>query len=162
MSRKYYFLVVMALLVQTAPVSAKPPSGYQFLSYDQAIKNAKRSGKKIFIYYGREGCGYCDMTNRDTFSKRTVKRLYEKNYELVYIDAEGGNRLTLPSGERITEQQFGAKQKVLGTPYFMFLEPDGRPIFKAPGYKTEKDLLQFDEYIQGGFYKTKSFGEYSK
>lgn len=141
---------------------AEPPKGYQFIGYDQALRKASKNGKKIFLYYGREGCGFCDMTNKKSFSKAAVKQRYTDHFELVYVDAEGDKRMTLPSGERITEQQFGAKQQVLGTPYFMFLEPDGTPIFKAPGYKTEKDLILFDDYIHGNQYKTKSLNEFSK
>lgn len=141
---------------------AEPPKDYAFDGYDNAVRRAAKSGKKIFLYYGRHGCGFCDMTNKDSFSKKAVKQRYSQHYELVYVDAEGGQRMTLSSGERITEQQFGAKQHVLGTPYFLFLEPDGATIFKAPGYKTARDLIMFDDYIQGNHYKTKTLNEFSK
>lgn len=141
---------------------AEPPKAYAFGDYNLAIHKAAKNGKKIFLYYGRQGCGFCDMTNKKSFSKKEVKQRYSQHYELVYIDAEGSKRMTLPSGEQITEQQFGAKQKVLGTPYFLFLESDGTFIFKAPGFKTAKDLIMFDNYIQGNHYKTKSFNEFGK
>jgi len=158
---KRLVLIVMAISWLSL-AQAEPPHGYPFDGFDQALRKAAKSGKKIFLYYGREGCGFCDMTNKKTFSKAAIKHRYTKHYELVYIDAEGGKRMTMPNGERITEQQFGARQKVLGTPYFLFLEPDGKQIFKAPGFKTEKDLIMFDDYIHGNHYKTKSLNEFSK
>lgn len=159
---KLFFVVIVISISWIPLVQAEAPKGYGFGGYDQAIRKATKSGKKIFLYYGRQGCGFCEMTNKNSFSKQDVKRRYSRHYELVYIDAEGGRRMTLPSGERITEQQFGARQHVLGTPYFLFLEADGTPIFKAPGYKTAKDLILFDDYIHGNHYKTKSLNKFSK
>ena len=157
-----YLALLLGLGMVCGVVRAEPPHAYPFGNYDAAVARAAKSNKKIFLYYGRQGCGFCDMTNKNSFSKDSVKQRYLKNYELVYLDAEGGGRLTLANGERITEQQFGARFKVLGTPYFVFFEPDGTLIYKAPGFKTEKDLIQMDEYIQGKHYKNKSFNDFSK
>ena len=159
---KVTLFALLALSLWNGKVFAEPPKGYKFGGYDDAIQRAKKSGKKIFLYYGRHGCGFCDMTNKKSFSKTSVRLRYQKHYELVYVDAEGGERMTLVSGERITEQQFGAKQKVLGTPYFLFLEPDGTPIYKAPGFKTEQDLIMLDDFVYKNHYKTKSYNEFSK
>lgn len=159
--RKLFFIVVIVSIGWTPLTQADPPKGYAFGGYDQALRKAASSGKRIFLYYGRHGCGFCDMTNKDAFSKKEIKQRYTQHYELIYIDSEGGQRMTLPSGERITEQQFGARQHVLGTPYFLFMEADGSPIFKVPGYKTAKDLILMDDYIHGNHYKTKSFNKYS-
>ncbi len=63
--------------------------------------------KPIFLYFGRYGCAWCEHTNKVSFSDPALKKLYTDNYELVYVDAESGKRLTLPSGERITEAELG-------------------------------------------------------
>lgn len=155
-------VTIFLFFILVLPARAESPHDYPFGSYDSAMRAAKKSGKRIFVYYGRYGCGFCDKTNKESFSSAEVRSRYIKNYELAYIDAEGGKRLRLPSGERITEQQFGPMNKIIGTPYFMFLEADGSPIFKAPGFKTIKDLIQFDDYVSKQHYKTKSFAEFTQ
>ena len=156
------FLIISALLFTAISAQAEPPANYPFTDYDRAIRAAKDSGRKIFVYYGRYGCGYCDKTNKESFSNDQVRKLYTKNYELAYIDSEGGKRLRLPSGERIIEQQFGPLNKIIGTPYFMYLETDGSIIFKVPGFKTANDFIQFDKYITGQHYKKQSFAEFAR
>ena len=156
------YLVTFALLSTGMGVHAEAPENYPFVSYDAALRAAKTSGKKIFIYYGRFGCGYCDKTNKESFSNNKIRKRYTENYELAYIDAEGGRRLTLPSGERITEQQFGPLNKIIGTPYFLYLGSDGSLIYKAPGFKTVNDFIQLDDYVTGQHYKTQSFAEFTK
>ncbi len=79
---------------------------------------------------------------------------------LAYVDAGSDRRLTLPNGERVTEMEFGARLKALVTPVFIFLEPDGRPIAKIPGYQKITDFRQYDRYVYQGHYKTQSLSDY--
>lgn len=145
-------LMLGLLLAPLAVVHADPPKGYPFVHYDEGLRQAQKQGKKIFLYYGRYGCGWCAKTNKETFSDHGLRKLYTDHYVLVYVDAESGRRLKLPSGERITEMELGARLNVFATPVFAYLEPTGKVIFKAPGYKTVKDFKDFDRYVHGGHY----------
>ncbi|MDH5649254.1 MAG: thioredoxin family protein [Gammaproteobacteria bacterium] len=152
-------LLLWTLLFSDAAISG-PPADYPFNNYDNGLAAAKQNNKYIFIYYGREGCGYCDKTNKESFSQAKVKQVYLNHYNLVYIDAEGGNRITLPNGEVITEMQFGPRIKALVTPVFIFLEPSGKEIVKVPGFQSERDLLNLHAYVEGEHYKTKTFNQF--
>lgn len=147
-------------LLLGAPALADPPADYPFVRYDEGLRQAQEQNRKIFLYFGRYGCGWCDKTNKETFSDAGLRKLYSENYVLVYVDAERGERLTLPTGERITEMELGARLNVFATPVFAYLEPDGELIFKAPGYKTVKDFTDFDRYIQGGHYREQPLLEF--
>ena len=141
-------------------IFADPPAGYPFLPYDEAVQKARQENKKVFLYYGRLGCGYCDKTNKESFRDPALKKIYTEHYVLAYVDAESDRRLTLPNGERVTEMEFGARLKALVTPVFIFLEPDGRPIAKIPGYQKITDFRQYDRYVYQGHYKTQSLSDY--
>lgn len=136
---------------------ADPPEDYPFLAYDAGLRAARASGKKIFVYFGRYGCGWCEKTNKESFSNAALRQRYIDRYVLVYADSESGRRLTLPSGERVTERELGARLKVFATPVFLYLEPDGTLIFRAPGFKTVKDFEGFDRFVSGEHYKTQGF-----
>lgn len=146
-------LLALAVLLLAGTVHADPPAGYPFVPYDEGLRQAQASGQKIFLYFGRYGCAWCDKTNKESFSDAGLRQLYIDNYVLVYVDAESGTRLTLPSGERITEMELGARLNVFATPVFLYLEPDGTAIFKAPGFKTVQDFRDFDRYVRGGHYR---------
>ena len=79
---------------------------------------------------------------------------------LAYVDSESGNRLRLPSGERITEMELGVKLKVYGTPFFYFMDASGTPVARAPGYQTAEEFLLLDAYVNGGHYKQQTFAEF--
>ena len=141
---------------------ADAPPGYPFVSFDKGLSEAKAQNKKVFVYFGRFGCAYCDIVNKTTFIDPELKALYIKNYVLVYVDAESGKRLRLPSGERITEADLGAHYKVFGTPVFVYLEPDGKVIGSIPGMQTVQNFKDYDRYVMEGHYKTQSLLEFLK
>lgn len=155
-------LIGILTLIASLSVYADPPKDYSFVQYDKGLHAAQKEGKKIFLYIGRYGCGFCDKTNKESFSNPDIKKRYTNHYILVYVDAESGRRLRLPSGEQITEQQLAARLKTLVTPYYLFLESDGTLIMKAPGFKTVDDLRTFDRYISEGHYKTMSLAQFIK
>jgi thioredoxin-related protein len=152
--------LVFVLFFVTGVVFADPPEDYPFLSYDAGLQKAKEQKMHMFVYFGRYGCGFCAKTNKESFSDPDLKKRYIENYVLVYVDAESGNRLTLPTGERITESELGSQLNVFATPIFMYLDMNGQVLFRAPGFKTVEDFVHFDQYIQQGHYKTKSINEF--
>ncbi|MFO7603999.1 MAG: thioredoxin fold domain-containing protein [Gammaproteobacteria bacterium] len=139
---------------------AAPPEGYDFVAYDEGMQRAQQENKKAFLYFGRYGCGFCQKTNVESFSDKNVREIYSKNYVLIYVDAESGRRLQLPNGESITEMELGARLNAFATPVFLYLEPDGQVVMRAPGFKTVEDFINLDKYVQGGFYRHMSINEF--
>ena len=148
----------MLLLSQLA--LAEPPDGYPFVSFDAGLRLAKEQNRPIFLYFGRFGCGWCDKTNKEAFSDTALRKLYTKNYVLVYVDSESGKRLRLPSGERITEADLGVRYKAFATPLFLFMLPDGTEIARIPGVKTTQDFLDYDRYMSGAYYKSQTLMQF--
>lgn len=153
-------LLLAASWIWATAALADPPPGYPFVNFDAGMKAARASGKPVFLYFGRYGCAWCDHTNRKTFSDPALKTLYSDHYELVYVDAESGRRLTLPSGERITEAELGVRLQAFATPLFVYLTPQGDKIMQIPGFKTMQDFRDFDRYVRGGHYKQKTLLEF--
>lgn len=155
-------LLLMSLLVLAVlhPVQAEPPEGYPFVGYDAGFARARTENRPVFLYFGRYGCAWCDKTNREAFSDPKLRELYTRRYVLVYVDAESGKRLTLSSGERITELELGARMKVLATPVFAYLHPDGKEIFRIPGIQSTRDFMLYDRFIAEGHYRKESIRDF--
>lgn len=157
--RLFRWLLAASCMWATATL-ADPPRGYPFVGFDAGLKAARASNKPIFLYFGRYGCAWCELTNKKTFSNASLKKLYLDNYELVYVDAESGKRLTLPSGERITEAELGVRLQAFATPLFVYLTPQGDKIMQIPGFKTVQDFRDYDRYVRGGHYQQKTLLEF--
>jgi thioredoxin-related protein len=155
---RLWMTVLAAVLAGTA--LAEPPDGYPFVPFDVGLRAAREQGKPVLVYFGRYGCGYCEKTNREVFSVAEVRERYAQQYVLVYVDAEGGRRLTLPSGERITEKELGPRLQAFVTPVFLYLDPDGQVLLKQAGLRTVEDFLRYDEYVRGGHYRAQTLREF--
>ncbi|MCB1724846.1 MAG: thioredoxin fold domain-containing protein [Chromatiaceae bacterium] len=154
------YLVLSIMLPWLGATRADPPGGWQFLPFDQALRKAQQEQRRVFLYFGRHGCPSCEKTNRESFSDPRVVEHFNAHYVLAYVDSESGERLRLPSGERITEMELGVRLKVFGTPFFYFMEPDGGAILRAPGYQSADEFLRYDRFVNEGHYKQRSFAEF--
>lgn len=157
--RRYVLLVLGVFLAFQTAYGDAPPN-YPFVSYDEALRVAAKESKPIFVYFGRYGCAWCDWTNRETFSNADLHKLFADHFVMVYVDAESGKRITLPTGERITEAELGSRFHAFATPLFVYLDSSGKEIFKAPGFKTVDDFKDFDRYVVEGHYKTQKLMEF--
>jgi thioredoxin-related protein len=136
------------MLISAAAAYAEAPDGYPFKPFDEAMRQARDEGKPLFVYFGRYGCGYCEKTNKEAFSDEMVRARYTDHYALAYVDAEGGERLRLPSGERITERELGTRYDAFVTPVFSFMTPEGELVLRLVGVQRIEDLLEADARIQ--------------
>lgn len=159
MPRRLTLFGLVLLTVATAAY-ADAPAGYEFLSFDDGLRQARQQEKRLFVYFGRHGCGWCEKTNREVFGADEIKKRYSAHYVLVYVDTESGRRLTLPNGERITEMEFAARQRVIATPMFAFFEPDGTFIFKISGLQSIGDFKEYDRYVQDGHYRRQGLRDF--
>jgi thioredoxin-related protein len=144
------------LLFFSVSAAAEAPDGYDFISFDKAMNQAKNETKLMFVYFGRYGCGYCEKTNKESFIDDYVHERYSENYVLAYVDSESGKRLRLPSGERITERELGTRYKAALTPVFTFMTPKGKVIYQMIGVQTVEDLINADHKVQQALNKARS------
>ena len=151
---------IVVLGVWSSLANAEPPDGYPFMNYDAGLAQARQDGRPVFLYLGRYGCGWCDKTNREAFSDPKLHDVYVRHYVLVYVDTESGRRLTIPSGERITERELAARLKVMATPMFAYLQPDGSEIFRVPGIQSAQDFFLYDRFVSEGHYKKESIRDF--
>jgi thioredoxin-related protein len=156
---KHLILALLTLLLAVG-VRADPPTDYDFVDFNTGLARAKAENKPILLYFGRYGCAWCDHVNRKTFSDPELKRLYSERYVLVYADSEGGKRLRLASGERLTEAELGVRLGAFATPLFVFLSPEGKQLAKVPGFKTVADFKDYDRYVSGKHYEKQTLMEF--
>lgn len=153
-------LLFSVLFLGCGSALAEAPPNYPFVTFDKGMRLAQAQHKPLFVYFGRFGCAWCDEVNKKTFVDPGLRKLMIKNYVLVYVDAESGKRLRLPSGERITEANLGVRYKAFGTPMFLYLDEDGKELASIPGIQSVKDFLDYDRYVTGGHYRTQSLAEF--
>lgn len=121
--------------------------GVQWTSYEEALDEAKRTSKPVFIYFRVSDCQYCRKMESVTLTADRVVEYLREEFVSVKVD-----------GDR--SPQLARRYMVRGFPTIWFLSPEGRPISSFPGYLEPDDLARVLRYIGGGHYRSKSLREY--
>jgi len=139
---------------------AAPPDQYNFLPFDQALKQAALDNKPLFLYFGRYGCNTCRKMHKEVFSDPSLQQNLSNHFVLAYVDTESGNRIRLANGERTTEMQFASRSRILGTPTFVYFSEQQKPLFTKAGFQTISQMRQYSDFVSEGHYKTTSLKQY--
>lgn len=88
--------------------------------FNQAMAEAKRSGKPLMLDFYTEWCTWCKKLEKDTYSNKDVEALSER-FVCAKIDADKNRGLVV-------------KYMVRGYPTVVFLNPDGQMTKMVSGY----------------------------
>lgn len=147
-------------LLSLGLAQAAPPEGYRFLPLTEASQLAGEQNKPILLYFGRYGCSTCRKMHAEVFTDTTLAQTLNEGFVLAYVDTESGNRIRLGNGETTTEMQFAARNRILGTPTFIFFSPQQKPLFKKAGFQSVAQMQRYGEYILQDHYQSVSLDEF--
>jgi thioredoxin-related protein len=147
-----HLLLLLVVSYQPAAISA-PPEGYNFYNLTKAMEHSSATKKPMLLYFGRYGCSTCRKMHKEVFSDASLNRQFQDNFILAYVDTESDARIRLPNGERTTEMQFAASNRIQGTPTFIYFSADQKPLFKKAGFQTVKQMSDFNTFVAEGHYQ---------
>lgn len=101
-------------------------------SYEEGLKKAKQLNKPVLIYFWAVWCTFCAKMDREVLSDSEVINAVEKGFVPVLLDVDKEANLKYLSDYR-----------VVGTPTFVILKPNGELVRGDVGYKTKEEFLSF-------------------
>lgn len=104
---------------------------FQKLSFEKAIKQAKASGKLIFIDVHTSWCGPCKEMAKTTFTDSEVGSVFNQRFINLKIDAEKDT-----DGPAISKAY-----TVTAYPTLLFINGDGKLVRKLVGKQSKEKLL---------------------
>jgi thioredoxin-related protein len=93
----------------------------KWYSFDEGMALGNSEGKKIFIHFRADWCGYCYTMAKETFRDAAVVAYLQKNFISVMVDYDQEKRLV-------------SMFKVKGVPDNWFFSKKGEVIRHQPGY----------------------------
>lgn len=120
----------------SAPADELIP-GFRNLTFDQALAEAKKTNKVVFIDFYTTWCGPCKMLDRITFKDENVIKLLREKSVAIKIDAE-------------KERDLAARYGVASYPSLLAVKPDGSEIGRVLGFREPKQfLVEVADLFQG-------------
>jgi len=103
-------------------------------SWTEALKQAARQNKYIFVDAYASWCGPCKMLKATTFKNNKVADFYNDNFVNVAIDMEKGQGPAL-----------AAEWGLQAYPTMIIFTSKGKPVSGTVGYIRANDLIKFGQ-----------------
>ncbi|MDO3644240.1 thioredoxin family protein [Mucilaginibacter sp. L3T2-6] len=115
-------------------VTEKAATGIVFIedSWDEALKQAAKQNKYIFVDAYATWCGPCKMLKARTFTDTKAAAFYNANFVNVAIDMEKGR------GPELAQ-----KWQLRAYPTLIIFDPKGKPVLGTVGFINASELIRF-------------------
>jgi len=162
-------LYVMGLmLLGTGVVSAQDE--VKWYSIEEAIQLASQEPRVLLIDVYTDWCGWCKRMDAATFSDPEVATYMNKHFYPVKLNAEGKEDIVIgdrtykfvANGRRGYHEIAAIVTKGrLSYPTISYVDPQGKVLQAAPGFKAPQDFWVYLDYYSGDTYKLQTFQEFS-
>ena len=112
-----------------------------------------RAGKPVVVLYEQPDCADCAELHRDGLQRPEVRKLLDR-FTVLQLDLRGERPVTTPDGQSLSERRWARSLNVVYTPSLVFLDGDGREVFRAEGYLKPFHLASTIDYVASGAYRT--------
>ncbi len=117
-------------------------------------------GRPVLVVYEYDGCKDCEAMRREGFTRPEVKSLLER-FTVVRLDLSGHRKVVTPEGKSVDERRWARSLAVAYAPTLLFLDGDGREVFRSEGFLKPFHLASTLDYVaSGAFRREPSFQRY--
>lgn len=131
-----------------------------FLDFEDEAVLAAREGKRLMLYFGQDGCPYCQALMANAFSQRAIVDQARAGLMAVALNLWGSREVTWVGGARMTEKDFARLLNVQFTPTLIFLDEKARVVARLNGYQTPARVAATIAYVTGGLEGRLTLAEY--
>jgi thiol:disulfide interchange protein len=131
-------LGIMGVSFVNAPSNGSEGIEFADLSFEEALKKAKKEKKLIFVDAYAVWCGPCKWMEANTFQEKEVGDAFNKKFINLKIDMEKGEG-----------PELARKYNVRAYPTMFLIDGDGKVVKRILGAKKKDQLLsEVQEYIK--------------
>lgn len=123
------FLVFASFLTIASTASAEVT--FANVTFDEALKQAKKENKLVMVDYYTTWCGWCKVLDKKTYSNKEVGEYADANMVSLKIDAERGEGINLVR-----------RSAIQGYPTIIFYDGDGNEVSRVVGFVEAKPFIE--------------------
>lgn len=133
-----------------------------FLDLPEEAKDAARQNKRLFLYFGQDGCPYCKELMQVNFARKDIAEKTRSHYEAIALNIWGDREVVWFDGKSRTEKDLAVLLKVQFTPTVLLLDEDGAVALRMNGYYPPHKFDAALDYVSGRKEKELPFSAFLK
>ncbi len=75
-----------------------------FLDFKDEAATAAKSGRRLMLYFGQDGCPYCRELMVNNFSQKPIVDKTRRHFEAIALNIWGDREVTWFDGQRMSEK----------------------------------------------------------
>ena len=132
-----------------------------FLDLNEDLAEIRKEGKKgLILYFGQDDCPYCRAHLENNWGRSDIVSYTRKYFEVIHIDVRGSRTVTDLHGHTLPENRFAARLRVNFTPTMLFLDQQGRIVYRVTGYRPPYYFRAALEYVADEHFRRERFRDY--
>jgi thioredoxin-related protein len=165
-------ILLVSLLMLSGPARAAEPGEHAialpawfsetFLDLREDVRDAAKTGKRLMVYFGQDGCPYCKELMQTNFSQRAIADKARARFVAIALNIWGDREATWTDGRRLSEKELAAFLKVQFTPTLLFFDERGAVVARLNGYYPPHRFEAVLDYVAGRMEGRLSLAEYLK
>lgn len=142
--KNFIILSLLAVILQM-PIFAAD------VNLNKILDTANKSNKHLFVWFHKDGCGYCERMRKFTLDDEKVKHFIDKKFYFVHLNVSKNDRVSYKNFSGNT-REFAKHMGFDFYPTSLFFSKDTL-VHKVFGYRDEVEFYKILKYIQTKSYK---------
>ncbi|MBL8521651.1 MAG: thioredoxin fold domain-containing protein [Betaproteobacteria bacterium] len=118
-----------------------------FLDFREDAAEAAKSGRRLMVYFGQDGCPYCVQLMKNVLGQPDIERAARARVVAVAVNLWGDRETTWIDGIVRTEKDLAVHLQVQFTPTVWFFDAQGRVILRLNGRVPAARFREALDYV---------------
>lgn len=138
--KKWGILFVACLLFFYSGEIAGQTPDIEWLSFDSGVAKAAEEDKIVLLYVETDWCAICKKMKKLVFPHKIIRPLLTDSLVPVRLNADDTLRSIHIGKQWLSEADIAEKYQVDRYPAFLFLEPDGKLLYRLNGLQLPREF----------------------
>lgn len=165
---RFTFLVLVMVTAGTVAAQIASPHAIEipkwfpetFLDFREDIADATRENKRVMVYFGQDGCPYCQLLMQTTFTETGIVAKTRRHFVPIALNLWGDREVTWVNGSKMSEKQLARLLGVQFTPTLLFFNEEAEVILRLNGYQPPLRMAATLEYVAQKLELQESYADY--
>jgi len=150
-------LLCLGLSPTTRAQMTIPPRSLQ-----DVVDQAQADETPILIEIYASWCPYCQRMQETVYADSTVQRYLDTHFTYVRLNSDTTGGQHRFRDQTLSTSQLASALGARGVPTTVFMESDGTPIARQPGFIKRPTFLTMIRYVGSGAYRNQDFKTFAE